>query len=448
MMNLSLRLGVALLGAVAFLASELFGADTLPPSGASAAGEAQAAQGPAAYTFRHPEAKAQWRAGLPADCVALSPTCCYSPSAGAVYLLAELTGLDAGYEVEFFLLGALSDRAYEGLAIAWDHPSLLARAIRALGVPEGTPAALQRGLPMAQGERFTLTLRPVSTPDTPFEPLDRFVTDGWSTPAQALFARGFPFVGARSADETMPAALVAAYTEAGAVLGLPYAAPKGQVYGLFRAAREMESGTPVVVALTWQRLDKPRVYHQVAEISAQTLSAPDALLAQLKALSEDPRDVFLRVRFDPALPLRACVPLAKLLLALETEGAFVIDAPESGQIPLRALLPDAAWNIREKRVFQPWEVELKPRPGGGVEATLCQILEDWTVEGPDPALTRKCYPGVTPETIAEVIRRVDVNHGRIYAVFFYAAPGVTVGDLAPFAAALVEPCPTQWIFTE
>ncbi len=65
----------------------------------------------------------------------------------------------------------------------------------------------------------------------------------------------------------------------------------------------------------------------------------------------------------------------------------------------------------------------------------------------EPALTRKCYPGVTPQTILDVMRQVDANAGKVYVVFFYATPEVTVGDCAPFAEALRKACPTQWIFT-
>ncbi|MGN0855817.1 MAG: hypothetical protein ACI4QJ_00215 [Candidatus Spyradenecus sp.] len=405
-----------------------------------------ALEGPQAYTFAHPEAKATWQQGLPEARQVISPTCVAVPEAGEVYLLAELTGLGEHYEVEFFLLGALSDRAYEGIAMAWDGPATVARALRAVGLSEGKPASLQRGLPLAQGERVTVAMRPAADPTAPFQPLSDFVNDQWSDPGQEVSARGFPFVGQCAADDVMPAAIAAAYTEAGAVLGLPFAAPKSQAYGMFRAKAGMVAGQSMVVRLKWEKLATPRVYHQRVEISAETLKLLDGLLAQLKALAEDPRDVFLCVRFAPELPVRDCIPLARLLVALEQQGAFVIDAPEPGQIPLRALLPDAAWNVREKRVFQPWEVELAPAEGGGVQATLCQILEDWTVDGPDPALTRQCYPGVTPQTIREVMDRVDVNDGKTYAVFFYLEPGITVGQVAPFTDALATPCPTQWIF--
>lgn len=403
---------------------------------------------PAAYTFLHPEARETWREALPGDCVTVSPTCVYSKAEGTVYLLAELCGMGKGYEIEFFVLGHLSDRAYEGLSIAWDVPSTVAKAIEALGVPKGVPARTLRGLGMAQGERFTVRLRRLGK-DARFRPLSDFVSDACSTPAQNLFARGFPYVGATGYDDEMPAAVVAAYTEAKSLFGLPYAAPKSAVYGLFRATGEQEAGTPIVVALTWERLagGKPRVLRRRADITAATLADPDDLLEELKALCEDPRDVFLDVRLAPSLRLSEVARFANLLLAVEAQGGFTLDVPAEGQLPLRAFAPQAAWRERGKRVFQPWEIELA-KGKDGVKATLCQILEDWTAEGPDPALTRKCYPDVTPQTLRDVMRKVDVNGGRIYVAFFYCSPDVTVGDLAPFAEAIAEPCPTQWIFLD
>ena len=400
---------------------------------------------PAAYIFQHPEVRETWREGLPADCVEVSPTCVYSKAEATVYLLAELSGLGKGYEVEFFLLGRLSDRAYEGLAVAWDAPSVVAKAVEALGVDKGVPAQTLRGLGMAQGERFTMRLRRVGQ-DNAFRPLADFVKDDCSTPAQNLFGRGFPYVGTTGYDDAMPAAIAAAYTEGKSLFGLPYAAAKGAVYGLFRAAEDQAAGTPAVVALKWERLPgKARVLRHRVELTAAALAEPEAFLAELKALCEDPRDVFLDVRLEPTLRLAEVARFAKLLLALEGQGGFTLDAPVKGQIPLRAFAPQEAWRERAKRVFQPWEIELA-KGKGTVEATLCQILEDWTVEGPDPALTRKCYPGVTPQTLRETLRKVDVSGGKVYVAFFYCAPDITVGDLAPFAEAIAEPCPTQWIF--
>lgn len=405
---------------------------------------------PAAYAFAHEEAKTKWREGLPADCVPVSETCVYSPGERTVFLLAELCGLDTGYEVEFLLLGSLSDRAYEGLAIAWDTPSTVAKAFEALGVPRGAPAEPLLGRAMAQGERVTMHLRRIGQDDA-FRPLADFVEDACSTPAQALFDRGFPYVGADGDDTLMPAALIASYTEPKALLGLPYGAPKSAVYGLFRSKLDMEPSAPAVVALRWQRLPEgqPRVLKHQVTVDAAATADPDPLLAELRKLCEDPRDVFLDVRLDPALTLAQVAPFARLLLALEAEGGLTLDAPAPGQLNLRAFLPNPGWRDRSTRVFQPWEVEIAHGKDGAPPAiTLAQIIEDWTVDGPDPALTRKCYPDVTPQTITRVMKRVDANGGRVYVVFFYAAPDVTVGELAPLADALRGPCPTQWIFLE
>ena len=315
--------------------------------------------GPAAYAFTRADAKATWREGLPADCKEITPTCVYSPSKGAVYLLAELCGLDEGYEVEFFLLGALSDRAYEGLAIAWDAPSTIVKAFSALGMPTGSRADPQRGRAMAQGERVTMTIKRLGE-DTDFRPLSDFVDDQCSTPAQALFERGFPYIGTTGFDDAMPASIIAAYTEPYAILGLPYGAPKSNVYGLFRSKVSYPAGTPVVVALNWQRLPdgQARVLKRQVTVDAKAIADADPLLAELRTLCEDPRDIFLDVRLAPSLTLAQVRPFAALLVALEAEGGLVLDVPAPGQLNLRAFLPNPDWLDRSTRVFQPWEIEI------------------------------------------------------------------------------------------
>ncbi len=405
--------------------------------------------GPAAYRFTHPEAKETWKEGLPADLTLLTPTCGYSKSTRTVYLLAELCGLPQGYEVEFFLLGSLSDRAYEALAIAWDRPSVIARAAQALGVPPGVPARPLRGLGMAQGERFTMTLRRIGQDAAP-RPLDDFVRDDCSTPAQALFRRGFPFVGDRDSDDLMPGAVVAGYTEPTAPFGLPYTAEKGAAYGLFRAVESHPCGTPVCVALKWEQLPKgaARVLRHQLTLTAATLQDPEPLLAELRTLCESPCDVFLDVRLDPALTLEQTAHFAGLILALEAQGGFTLDLPAPGQIPLRAFTPKAEWRDRTTRVFQPWEIECQRDEAGQLHVTLCQIVEDWSVVGNDPALSRRCYPEMTPQTLPQALRKVDQESGKVYVAFFYCTPTLTVGDVAPYAAALTDDCPTQWIFLE
>ncbi len=404
--------------------------------------------GPGAYNFRHPEAKATWTATLPKDIQRISETCVVSPSEKRVYLLAELCGLGEGYECEFVLLSALSDRAYESIAIAWDTPEVLNQAMAALGAPKGVPANSDRGLAMAKGERFTISLQRLGKDDA-LRPLSDFLSDTCSTPAQALLERGFPYVGEEGFADVMPAALIAAYTEQKSSFGLPYHAPKSAVYGCFRATSDEQSGTPTLVALHWQQLPNAlsRVYNHEVTLNAEALQQPDTLLNELRKLCEDPRDVFLRVKLDPSLKLAEVVPMAKLLLALEAEGGFSLDAPQGTQLPLRAFLPEERWRQREGRVFQPWEVEFK-RTETGLQVTLCQILEDWTVEGMEPALTRKCYPEMTPQTIDKVMQRIDVNDGKIYVAFFYVTPEITVGDILPFADAIKAQAPTQWIFID
>ncbi len=404
---------------------------------------------PDVYRFKTPEAKETWRQGLPEDCIALSPTCVYSKANATVYLLAEFCGLRENYETEFILLGKKSDRGYEGLLIAWDAPSLIAQAVEALGVPKGIRANPARGMALDKGERFTVKLAALAE-QPQFYSLEEEVEDTWSTPSENLFGRGFPYVGTQLDDDMMPNSIIATYIESFSVFGMPYAADKSAVYGSFRAKRTHPTGEPIIVALQWQRLPNglARVCNERLLLTKESLASTDGLIEKLKAYSNDPRDVFLTINLDPQLLLADLVPVSKLFQMVEREGGFTIDLPPEGQLQFRALTPNPQWLEREGRVFQPWEIEISLSDDGEtVNTTLCHVEEDWSGEGYEPLLTRKCYPNITPENILSVMEKVDTTNGRIYVVFFYCQPGIKVKDVVPYAEVLKSVCPTQWIFT-
>lgn len=406
---------------------------------------------PGAYCFKTPEAKTTWAKYLPEGSILVTPTCAYNTKDHTIYLLAEFCGLAEGYEVEFLLLGRLSDRAYEAAMIAWDDPSAIKKAATALGVPLGEEANAVRGMPMAQGERFTIEYAPLTEGPLTFVSIAEEIEDACSTASQNLFGRGFPYIGRSTEDDQMPCAIIATYTGCNALFGMPYHADKSGTYGLFRAKKERTYGTPVVVALRWQKLPngQPRVCHQQLLLTEESITNTDQLIEELKAFCDNPADVFLDVRMEASLTLEAIRPVAQLLLAIEREGGYTILAPADNQVSVRAFSPKASWLNREGRLFQPWEIEIAPGEAGGpASVTLCQIEEDWSVEGPDPALTRHCYPNVKPETIASVMKRVDVNNGRVYVVFFYCQPQIKLQDLLPYAEAIKNECPTQWIFLQ
>ena len=413
---------------------------------------AAAIDGPGAYTFTE-NVPADWTAGLPADIVEVTATCQYSKAERAVYILTDLCGLSEGIETEFIVAGPLSDRAYEAFAIARDLPSVIARAVEALGVPPGQAADPLAGRGMAKGERFTLSVRRLGPEgDTDFRPLSDFVEDTCSTPAQNLFGRGFPYVGnTPELDTHMPSAVVASYTEPISLFGLPFHAPKSQVYGLFRAKSAETGGRPAVIRLAWDRLrdGQPRVYDVRLPVTKADLDSPDAILEKLKALCEDPRDVFLTPVIADDVPLEKLPAFAALVMELDRQGGITVDTAESGQISLRAFLPNPVWNERSNRVFQPWEIEVAPGEAPGKpRVTLCRIIEDWTAEGNEPALTRSCYPGLNAKTLDSAMQRLDTEDGRIYVAFFYAAPGLTMGDIGPLSTAILKRCPTQWVFLQ
>ncbi len=406
-------------------------------------------QGPGEYSFSEKkEYRDTWTKSLPKDIEKVSPTCALHHPTKTVYFLAELCGLPAGYETEFVAIGPLSDRAYESFAITCDKPSVIGKAIEKLGTPRGTPPATLAGLGVTKGERFTFSVKRLPADET-FRPLSDFICDEFAPEGQSPLTRGFPYIGVNPAlDDTMPSAFAATYTEPCTLFGLPLLAPKSAVYGLYRTKTSEAGQTPAIFALKWEQLpNQSRVYNHAITINSDHIARPDTLLAQLRALAEDPRDVFLTITIAPEVKLSTVAPFATLLLALEKEGAYTIDVAPKDQLSLRAFNPDDAWNDRSKRVFQPWEIEVTPsETPGEPHITLCQILEDWTVEGNDPALTRQCYPSLSVKDLPAVMKKVDVNEGKVYVAFIYTSPEATMQDIGPIATAIAPLTPTQWLF--
>lgn len=404
---------------------------------------------PGAYKFLTPTAKETWKQHLPEGCVFVSPTCAYNKNDKTIYLLAEFCGLSEGYEIEFILLGRLSDRAYESTMIAWDDPSAIRKAAEALGLPLGEAANIAQGMPAARGERFTVEYAPLNDKQVAFKSIAEEVDDQSSTAAQNLFGRGFPYVGKMQADDYMPCAIIPTYTGCEALFGMPYFADKSSTYGLFRAKQTRPYGAPVIVALRWQQLPNgaPRVVNESLHLTKELIANPEAIVETLKNLSNNPADVFLHVSLDETLLLDEVVPIATLLLAIENEGGYTILPPKDNQLSIRAFVPKSIWLDREKRLFQPWEIEVTPGVDGApASVTLCQIEEDWSGEGLDPLLTRHCYPNVKPETILSVMNHLDEDAGRCYVAFFYCKYGTRINDILPYVEAIKKDCPVHWIF--
>lgn len=430
----------------------------------------EARQGPEAWDFKHPQAVESWRK---AQEPTLSPmrrlfgkTVIADKTAGTVELLAEATGVATGYEIEFLLLGPLSDRAYEGLAMTFDQPSAILQALAFLGVPRGEGPDLFKNRVISKGERFALQVRKPDEPASANRSADEWVSDSEWKDGPGFLTRGLPYVGTTASpeetDATMPAAVVAAYDEPRSLFGLPFPADKGAIYGRFRAKTPLKEGEPIVFTLKHLRTPdgKPRVLSAVLAVkpgvfegsidgaTAQALTDA-ALVPWLKALTETGRDPFVRVNFAPETTVGHAKAVSGLLMLVDGEGGIRIDYPLPGQLYPRAFLPPEGWRDRTKRPYQPWEIHFTPKPDapGAFTKALIQVEEDWSGEGIDPILTPKTYPFETWAEAEALIKRLDASDGNMRVVFFFVPADAPVSVILEAAAALYQRLPLMWVFS-
>lgn len=390
-------------------------------------------KGPGEFKMKHPDI-----------CKRFPATTWAIPEQRCVKILAEACGLHIGYEIEYLLAGHLSDRSYESLAIAWANPSDVAKAFKQLNISPGIPANVNKSMPIARGERFTVTIEAV---DGTIPPLNQLLTIN-DPRMKDLLIKGFPWVGDKAIDDTMPAAILACYTERYSAFGLPFWAEKGSVYGSWRIAYEIPLGTPLIFTFTHvPTIDgTPRVVHKTLQVTPETLAAPTDFLKELKDICSDERDIFLTLAPSPSLTVGQMRGIANIVLAAEKQGGFTIDAPSSGSVAIKAFQPNPTWLKREDRLYQPWEVSITQTPNG-YNYTLTQIEEDWSGEGIDPKLTPKSYPFKQWQELMPLIHSLDTQDGKMNTLFFIVPSTLPLRELSLGIKSVEEELPILWIFT-
>ncbi len=113
-----------------------------------------------------------------------------------VRLLAEAVGHRVGITAEFLLVGPLSDRAYEAVAVTVAMPGDIVRAVESLGLARGGCIGSRPFRFWPCGERITATVRRLDVPDAPARPLQVLINDA-EKENPLVGEGGLVFTGAR-----------------------------------------------------------------------------------------------------------------------------------------------------------------------------------------------------------------------------------------------------------
>lgn len=391
-------------------------------------------------------------------------------SKGEVRLLAEAVGHRAGITTEFLLVGPLSDRAYESLAVTVARPGDLVRALECLGVPRGGGVGSRPFRFWPYGERVSATVRRLDVPGQAERPIATLVQDA-ETESPMLGAGGLVFTGGRWAadaclsETNMPASVISLYNEAGTIFDVPFQVGQSDVYGRLTVAEIFPCGA--LLEFVFRPMPAPGGGARAMPLSVTASMEGDTVklscagadgavcfggglaevLKWLRGQSEAGRDLFVTLSMDDAMPLKHAADVARVFGMIEGKGIKFDGKSASGLYP-RAFLPSEKWRDRKERTVQPFELHLSRGADGSVTRKLVVVEEDWNVEGLDPKLTPKDYPFEQWQELSGLVEKNGGPDNKSAMLFVFAPADLPLAAFMPGVRALDGRLPLVYVFSE
>ncbi len=385
-----------------------------------------------------------------------------------VRLLAEAVGHRVGITAEFLLVGPLSDRAYEAVAVTVAMPSDIVRAVESLGLARGGCIGSRPFRFWPCGERITATVRRLDVPDAPARPLQVLINDA-EKENPLVGEGGLVFTGARwkgggcSADTNMPSSVISLYNAPDTVFDVPFRVSQGEVYGRLSLAEALPYGAPLEIVLRplMPADGRPRVLPLTVSATWNgervTLTCTHAdgskakegdmaeVLTWLHAQSEAGREPYLTIHFDDAMPLRRAVGVAHVFDIVDGKGIKLDGKADDGLYP-RAFLPQEKWREHKDRHPQPFELHVTQAEGGKLSKKLVFIEEDWTVEGLDPKLTPRDYPFTEWEEFPKLVIKTGGTDSKVRLLFVHAPADLPLSTFMPGVRAVADRLNLVYVF--
>ena len=385
-----------------------------------------------------------------------------------VRLLAEAVGHRVGITAEFLLVGPLSDRAYEAVAVTVAMPGDIVRAVESLGLARGGCIGSRPFRFWPCGERITATVRRLDVPDAPARPLQVLINDA-EKENPLVGEGGLVFTGARwegggcSADTNMPSSIISLYNAPDTVFDVPFRVSQGEVYGRLSLAEALPYGAPLeIVQRPLMPADgRPRVLPLTVSATWNgervTLTCTHAdgsktkegdmaeVLTWLHAQSEAGREPYLTIHFDDAMPLRRAVGVAHVFDIVDGKGIKLDGKADDGLYP-RAFLPQEKWREHKDRHPQPFELHVTQAEGGTLSKRLLFIEEDWTVEGLVPKLTPRDYPFTEWEEFPKLVIKAGGTDSKVRLLFVHAPADLPLSTFMPGVRAVADRLNLVYVF--
>jgi len=433
--------------------------------------------GPDAWCLVNTNAVAAWNAQQQkrvSDDVAVWPGVVADRSKSEVRFLAEAVGHRVGITAEFLLVGPLSDRAYEAVAVTVAKPGEIARAVEKLGLARGGGVGSRSFRFWPCGERVVLTVRRLDVADAPERPLQTLIADA-DTANPLIGEGGLVFTGGRWSgtgaagvcltDTNMPSSVLSLYNEPSTIFDVPFQVGQSEGYGRLTLSEVLPYGAllEIVVRPLLPKDGKPRVWPvtvtaapQDADVVLTFTGADSAVLKKaaladalkwLREQTEQGREPFVTLDMDDALPLTKAVDVARVFAMLDGKGIRLDGRTEKGLFP-KAFLPQEKWRERKDRNPQPFELHVSKNDAGKISAKLVFIEEDWTVEGLDPKLTPKEYPFEKVDEFAGLIEKTGGPESKVIILFAFVPKNMTLGEFMPYVRSVSSRLPLVYVFGE
>ncbi len=364
-------------------------------------------------------------------------------AARKVRFLVEATGVGENDTIEFFVIGPLSDRAYESFAVSIASPADIANAVESIGLPRGVPVNNFKASLWPQGEKLTATIEayPAKEGETSFAGVLNDVNEkqnGAVLKTPLVWTGGARDEGGNVVAATnIPCAVFALYGNPQSLLQLNGIFDQSTIYGRFRAKKCYPIGELFTITLSWD--GRKTVLEKVLEITPAT--AKD-VFTELKKDSEK-FEVFTRLKVGENVTVAEAVKLAKAYEILDGVS-LKMNGREKGQFYYRSFVPDEKWRERKNRIFQPFEVHVKA--DGKKEFIF--VEEDWSGEGLDPVLKPRTTQFSDWKDLPALISKTGRQGEKVDVMFLFVPGTMKVSDLSPVLDATMPRLSTFYIFGE
>ncbi len=392
------------------------------------------------------------------------------PVSGEVVVLAEAAGHQANIAVEFALIGSLSDRAYEALALTVATPGDIARAVESAGSAPGRCIGELFSQFWPYGNRFAISCRELPAENgAPFKPLSTLLRE--SDPAnpllpssQVVFTSGRrERDGAYAADTNMPCSVVSLYNARDTIFDITGICGQSEAYGRIKTAKAVKQGTLIEFKFTPVRPERGTFSAKKSVVEVLPAGGDfelklaidggvekgraEDILKRIKAEADKGYDIYLGIGFSPDLTVAQAAKAAALFAMLDGKGLRV-DGVGKGALFYQAFLPKEQWRSRQGRNPQPFELHLKRRPDGALERKLAFIEEDWSGEELDPKLSVREYAFDDWAQLPGLVATAGGKDNKVLALFIFAPADLKLVELQSGIDAVSDRLPLVHIFSE